>query len=180
MSYEDQSHRFVITGEDPDGHPRTIILWRETDLVNGKVIRRVHITLDATTVTETILTQRDAVAVAEAILEAAPVNCPAQWAVPAGPPSTLAAGRGLPPQGRAQGSVRAPAAADNDAIRGGHRTQMHGLPPHVVVRRHPQHARGQRGRGTVSNSQGGGVTTSKSWYRQSTRNQATSVALGAP
>jgi hypothetical protein len=69
--YEDQSHRFVITGEDPDGHPRTIILWRETDLVNGTVIRRVHITLDATTVTETILTQRDAVAVAEAILEAA-------------------------------------------------------------------------------------------------------------
>jgi hypothetical protein len=70
MSYEDQSHRFVITGEDPDGHPRTI-LWRETDLVDGKVIRRVHVTLDATTVTETILTQRDAVAVAEAILAAA-------------------------------------------------------------------------------------------------------------
>jgi hypothetical protein len=47
-----------------------VILWRETDLVNGKVIRRVHITLDATTVTETILTQRDAVAVAQAILAA--------------------------------------------------------------------------------------------------------------
>ena len=70
MSYEDQSHRFVITGEDPEGHPRTI-LWRETDLVNGQVIRRVHITLDATTVTETILTQSDAVEVAEAILAAA-------------------------------------------------------------------------------------------------------------
>ena len=56
---------------DPEGRPRTIILWRETDLVNGKVIRRVHVTLDATTVTETILTQRDAVAVAEAILAAA-------------------------------------------------------------------------------------------------------------
>jgi hypothetical protein len=69
--YEDQSHRFVITGEDPEGRPRTILLWRETDLVNGTVIRRVHVTLDATTVTETILTQRDAVAVAEAILEAA-------------------------------------------------------------------------------------------------------------
>jgi hypothetical protein len=68
--YEDQSHRFVITGEDPEGRPRTI-LWRETDLVNGKVIRRVHVTLDATTVTETILTQGDAVAVAEAILAAA-------------------------------------------------------------------------------------------------------------
>ena len=69
--YEDQSHRFVITGEDPNGRPRTIILWRETDLVNGKVIRRVHITLDATTVTETILIQSDAAEVAQAILEAA-------------------------------------------------------------------------------------------------------------
>jgi hypothetical protein len=69
MSYEDQSHRFVITGEDPEGHPRTI-LWRETDLVDGKVIRRVHVTLDAT-VTETILTQGEAVEVAEAILAAA-------------------------------------------------------------------------------------------------------------
>jgi hypothetical protein len=39
--------------------------------VDGTVRRRVHVTLDATTVTETILTQRDAVAVAEAILEAA-------------------------------------------------------------------------------------------------------------
>jgi hypothetical protein len=71
MSYEDQSHRFVITGEDPDGHPRTIILWRETDLVNGKVVRRVHVTLDATTITETILTRVQAVEVGEAILAAA-------------------------------------------------------------------------------------------------------------
>jgi hypothetical protein len=71
MSYEDQSHRFVITGKDPEDHNRTIILWRETDLVHGKVVRRVHITLDATTVTETILTQSDAVQVAEAILAAA-------------------------------------------------------------------------------------------------------------
>jgi hypothetical protein len=70
MSHEDRSHRFVITGEDPEVRNRTI-LWRETDLVNGTVVRRVHVTLDATTVTETILTQRDAVAVAKAILEAA-------------------------------------------------------------------------------------------------------------
>ena len=69
--YEDQSHRFVITGEDFEGRPRTIILWRETDLVDGKVIRRVHITLDATTVTETILIQDEAVDVAQAILAAA-------------------------------------------------------------------------------------------------------------
>ena len=70
-NYEDQSHRFVITGEDPEGRPRTIILWRETDLVNGKVIRRVMITVDATIRTATILTQAEAVDVAEAILAAA-------------------------------------------------------------------------------------------------------------
>ena len=39
--------------------------------MNGKVIRRVHITLDATTVTETILTQGKAIEVTKAILEAA-------------------------------------------------------------------------------------------------------------
>ena len=71
MNPEDQSHRFVITGEDPDGHPRTIILWRDTDLVDGKVVRRVVITVDATLRTATILTQRDAVAVAEAMTRAA-------------------------------------------------------------------------------------------------------------
>jgi hypothetical protein len=70
MNPEDQSHRFVITGQDPEGRSRTI-LWRETDLVHGQVIRRVHITLDATTVTETILTPDEAVNVAQAILEAA-------------------------------------------------------------------------------------------------------------
>ena len=71
MSYEDQSYRFVITGEDPDRRPRTIILWRETDLVHGKVVRRVHITIDATIRTQTILTPGKAVEVAEAILAAA-------------------------------------------------------------------------------------------------------------
>jgi hypothetical protein len=71
MSYEDQSHRFVITGEDLEGRPRTIILWRETDLVDGKVVRRVVITLDATINTATVLTQGEAVEVGEAILTAA-------------------------------------------------------------------------------------------------------------
>ena len=71
MNPEDQSHRFVITGQDPEGHPRTIILWRDTDLVNGTVVRRVVITVDATLNTATILTQSDAVQVAEAILAAA-------------------------------------------------------------------------------------------------------------
>ena len=71
MSYEDQSHRFVITGEDPEGHSRTVILWRDTDLVDGKVMRRVVITVDATMRTATILTQGEAVAVAEAMTRAA-------------------------------------------------------------------------------------------------------------
>jgi hypothetical protein len=39
--------------------------------VHGKVVRRVHITLDATIRTATILTQRDAAEVAEASLAAA-------------------------------------------------------------------------------------------------------------
>jgi hypothetical protein len=70
MNPEDQSHRFVITGEDPEGHSRTI-LWRDTDLIDDKVVRRVVITVDATLKTATILTQSDAIDVAQAILEAA-------------------------------------------------------------------------------------------------------------
>jgi hypothetical protein len=71
MNPEDQSHRFVLTGQDPEGRSRTIILWRDTDLIDGKVVRRVVITVDATLTTATILTQSDAVLVAEAILAAA-------------------------------------------------------------------------------------------------------------
>ena len=70
MNPEDQSHRFVITGQDPEGRSRTI-LWRDTNLVDGKVVRRVVITVDATLKTATILTQGEAVEVAEAILAAA-------------------------------------------------------------------------------------------------------------
>ena len=70
MNPEDQSHRFVLTGEDPDGHSRTI-LWRDTDLVDSKVVRRVVITVDATLRTATILTQGEAVEVAEAMTRAA-------------------------------------------------------------------------------------------------------------
>jgi hypothetical protein len=36
----DQSHRFAITGQNPRGNARTIILWRETELVDGTVVRR--------------------------------------------------------------------------------------------------------------------------------------------
>jgi hypothetical protein len=50
---------------------RSVILWRDTNLVDGKVVRRVVITVDATLRTATILTQGEAVAVAEAILAAA-------------------------------------------------------------------------------------------------------------
>ena len=71
MNYEDQSHRFAITGRDLDGRPRTIILWREVDLVRGTVVRRVVVTLDATINTATTLTFAQAVEVAEAILAAA-------------------------------------------------------------------------------------------------------------
>lgn len=67
----DQSHRFAITGTDPDGNARTIILWRETDLVEGTVVRRVVITLDATMTTATVLNGTEAAQVAQALLAAA-------------------------------------------------------------------------------------------------------------
>jgi hypothetical protein len=71
MKPEDQSHRFVLIGQDPEGRSRTIILWRDTDLIDGKVVRRVVITVDATIKTATILTQGEAVAVTEAMTRAA-------------------------------------------------------------------------------------------------------------
>ena len=71
MSYEDQLHRFVLTGQDPEGRNRTIILWQEADLVGGTVVRRVVLTLDATMKTATILTCPEAIEVAQAILTAA-------------------------------------------------------------------------------------------------------------
>ena len=57
MTDADQSHRFAITGQDPEGRNRTMILWRETDLVDGVVVRRVVVTLDATMNTATVLTR---------------------------------------------------------------------------------------------------------------------------
>ena len=65
------SHRFALTGQDPEGRNRTIILWREADLINGIVVRRVVLTLDATMKTATILSPPEAIEVAEAILAAA-------------------------------------------------------------------------------------------------------------
>ena len=65
----DKSHRFAFTGQDPQGRNRTIIVWREADLVNGTVVRRL--TLDATMTTVTVLTCPEAREVAQAILAAA-------------------------------------------------------------------------------------------------------------
>ena len=65
------SHRFALTGQDPEGGNRTIILWQEADLVEGKVVRRVVITLDATMSTATVFTRPQAREVAQAILAAA-------------------------------------------------------------------------------------------------------------
>jgi hypothetical protein len=67
----EKSRRFALTGSDPEGRNRTIILWRETDLVEGKVVRRVVLTLDATMTTAMVLTCAEAVEVAQAILAAA-------------------------------------------------------------------------------------------------------------
>jgi hypothetical protein len=61
------SHRFTLTGQDPTGRNRTIILWREMDLVGDTVVRRVVITLDATMTTATMLTRAQAVEVGQAI-----------------------------------------------------------------------------------------------------------------
>jgi hypothetical protein len=55
----DQSHRFALTGHDPQGRNRTIILWREVDLIGGTVVRRV------------VLTCAQILEVAQAILDAA-------------------------------------------------------------------------------------------------------------
>jgi hypothetical protein len=69
--YADKSHRFALTGQDPEGRNRTIILWREVDLIGGTVVRRVVLTLDATMTTATVLTCAQALEVGQAILDAA-------------------------------------------------------------------------------------------------------------
>lgn len=67
----EQSHRFALTGQDPRGGNRTIILWQEAELVEGRVVRRVVLTLDATMSTATVLTRAQARDVGQAILAAA-------------------------------------------------------------------------------------------------------------
>ena len=67
----EKSDRFALTGQDLEGRNRTMILWRELDLVDGRVVRRVVLTLDATMNTATVLTCSEAREVAQAILAAA-------------------------------------------------------------------------------------------------------------
>lgn len=67
----DRSHRHALTGRDSDDLNRTIILWRETVLVHGGVVRKVVITLDATMRTAVILTSPQAVELADAVRAAA-------------------------------------------------------------------------------------------------------------
>jgi hypothetical protein len=66
----DQSHRFALTGHDPEGRNRTLILGREMDLIDGTVVRRVVLTLDATMTTATVLTCAQTFEVGQAILAA--------------------------------------------------------------------------------------------------------------
>jgi hypothetical protein len=68
----DQHHRFALTGHDPEGRNRTIVLWQEADLVASQVVREVVLTLDATMTTATVLTCAQARELAQAILAAAP------------------------------------------------------------------------------------------------------------
>ena len=70
----EQSRRFAITGKDPEGLNRTIILWREVDMVDGKVVKRVVLTLDATWDTATVLTLAEAIELGQRIHAAA--KCP--------------------------------------------------------------------------------------------------------
>lgn len=71
MMTAETSYRFALTGSDSEGRNRTIVLWRELDLVKGRVVRRVVVTLDATMNTATVFTCAEAVEVAQAILAAA-------------------------------------------------------------------------------------------------------------
>lgn len=70
----EQDHRHAITGRDLDRRNRTVILWRETDLVQGSVERHVVVTLDATSRTAVILTLPQAVELADALRAAAVVR----------------------------------------------------------------------------------------------------------
>ncbi|HET9254080.1 MAG TPA: hypothetical protein VFO16_02615 [Pseudonocardiaceae bacterium] len=70
MSAE-QSRRFVLTGQDPQGRNRTIIGWREAEYTGDRVLKRVVLTLDATMDSATVLTPAEAIELARMILTTA-------------------------------------------------------------------------------------------------------------
>lgn len=69
-----KTHRHVLTGRGFDGRNRTVILWREADLVYGQVERHIVITLDATLRTVVILTRQQAIELADALRVAAGIH----------------------------------------------------------------------------------------------------------
>ena len=70
----ERNHRHALTGRDSDGRNRTVILWREVELVHGQVQRHVVITLDATLCTAVILTLQQAIELADALRAAAGIR----------------------------------------------------------------------------------------------------------
>lgn len=71
MNGAEFSPRFTLAGLDPQGRSRTLIGWRDVDLVEGQIRRRVVVTLDATLKTAVCLSCPQAVELAEAIPAAA-------------------------------------------------------------------------------------------------------------
>jgi hypothetical protein len=69
-----KTYRHVLTGRDLDNRNRTVILWREADMVEGQVLVYIVITLDATLDTVVILTFRQAIELADALKAAAGVR----------------------------------------------------------------------------------------------------------
>jgi hypothetical protein len=69
-----KTHRHVLTCRDFDSRNRTVILWREADLVYGQVERHIVITLDATLRTAVILTRQQAIELADALRAAAGIH----------------------------------------------------------------------------------------------------------
>ncbi|MGH3885512.1 MAG: hypothetical protein ACRDSZ_02910 [Pseudonocardiaceae bacterium] len=74
-------------GQDREGRTRTVILWRESDLIDGRVVHQVVLTVDSTEKTVTLLSCTQAIEIAQALLGAA------QWS-PLSP--RLATGRAAP------------------------------------------------------------------------------------
>jgi hypothetical protein len=66
-----QSHQHAITGRDPGDRNRTLILWKETDLIHGKLVRHVVIILDTTLRTAVMLSLPEVVELANALRMAA-------------------------------------------------------------------------------------------------------------